>query len=516
MIHYAHRCAAAVFLLALWLPLSQQWGGWMDCIELGGVERTKAVEDLTFERWFAGDYQRDVDGWYERHVGFRGRIIRTDNQIRLSLFGDLKGEVLLGKSDWLFSRAYLPSFCRTDAKRTRQIENRVRRIRALHAALRNRGVGMGVLITPIKTRLYREFLPDREAGAATGDAKTMYSVAKALLARSGVPVWDFSARAAKWKKTAEFPLFPAGGMHWSERVGKRAGIELLDEISKELGRKFNKLELLPATDLAKPTSMDSDLAWMSNVWDLERIEGKSQSHEVVLHPGENGERARILIVGGSFMWSPTHALELACDRLTTYYYFNSRFEHVGEDKDIQGEPIRFTDQELSKQILDYDYVIIECNELVPNEMGSGFLHAALTAFRVGARIAADRERISVGRDGQQDLTMTISAGLEHADRQFLVVGSMTGTKPGFDLRGFTVPLRWDSYTKVSLAAANTPMFASFRGRLGGDGRATATLRVAGLAGLSFPAHDLWHVVLVLDELGNPIAASNAVRTTVTR
>ncbi|MFH1998490.1 MAG: C25 family cysteine peptidase [Planctomycetota bacterium] len=88
-----------------------------------------------------------------------------------------------------------------------------------------------------------------------------------------------------------------------------------------------------------------------------------------------------------------------------------------------------------------------------------------------------------------DIDLTVEAGSGYANRTYLLLGSLSGTFPGFALPGGKVlPLNWDGLTDMLLAFLGTPVCLNFMGTLDGNGNASATLNTYGpldpnLAGL---------------------------------
>lgn len=82
------------------------------------------------------------------------------------------------------------------------------------------------------------------------------------------------------------------------------------------------------------------------------------------------------------------------------------------------------------------------------------------------------------------VAFTLAAGASNGNRNYLMLGSVTGTAPGTPLPGgFAVlPLNWDAFTDLALLLANSPVFSGFMGKLDTGGGATATLNVPPLAG----------------------------------
>jgi aminopeptidase N len=78
-------------------------------------------------------------------------------------------------------------------------------------------------------------------------------------------------------------------------------------------------------------------------------------------------------------------------------------------------------------------------------------------------------------------TLALSAGLNHMNRGYVVLGSLTGVLPGIPLpEGKVLPLVFDGFTTAVLYSLNTPTFANFLGTLSGTGQATASLVIPNL------------------------------------
>ena len=78
---------------------------------------------------------------------------------------------------------------------------------------------------------------------------------------------------------------------------------------------------------------------------------------------------------------------------------------------------------------------------------------------------------------------------DHAGRNYLLLGSVSGTDPGTPLPGgqAVLPLNWDTFTNVVLSLLNSSIFSGFMGTLDGTGYAAASLNlppVPGMAGIT--------------------------------
>ena len=78
------------------------------------------------------------------------------------------------------------------------------------------------------------------------------------------------------------------------------------------------------------------------------------------------------------------------------------------------------------------------------------------------------------------------AGPNNGSRNYLLLGSVTGTSPGTTLPGgmATLPLNWDAFTGLVVTYANTPIFKDFMGVLDSNGAASAKLSLGPVPGFA--------------------------------
>ncbi len=114
--------------------------------------------------------------------------------------------------------------------------------------------------------------------------------------------------------------------------------------------------------------------------------------------------------------------------------------------------------------------------------------------------------------GTQNLALDF--GLAHANRGYLILGSLSGTVPGFVLDGQLVPLVPDAYFLYTVQAAGLPPLLGGVGMLDASGRAQASFTLPAGLPPSVVGLSLWHAAIVYEPSGAPPfvrAASNAER-----
>jgi hypothetical protein len=106
----------------------------------------------------------------------------------------------------------------------------------------------------------------------------------------------------------------------------------------------------------------------------------------------------------------------------------------------------------------------------------------------------------------------LDAGSAQAGRTYLLLGGVTGLKPGFALPGgvASLPLNRDAFTDLMMGLVNTPAFSSFMGALDATGEGAAQLNAPPL-----PPSSAGLMMFYAYCLGNPYDfASNAVSVEV--
>lgn len=92
-------------------------------------------------------------------------------------------------------------------------------------------------------------------------------------------------------------------------------------------------------------------------------------------------------------------------------------------------------------------------------------------------LASDALTISASTGGVVHFTLT--AGASNESRNYIILGSVSGTSPGTPLPGghAVLPLNWDPFTKALMPLINSALLQNFMGKLDEEGNGAATLNV---------------------------------------
>ena len=137
-------------------------------------------------------------------------------------------------------------------------------------------------------------------------------------------------------------------------------------------------------------------------------------------------------------------------------------------------------------------------------------HVAATRRRytAGSAVTLSQPWLNAGTGGQTQIQLDV--GPAGAGASYLVLGTLSGTAPGFLWRpGFPVPINVDFVTQAFAADPNGVFLANGLGLFDGQGRATATLTVP--PGLLQPLvwSSLHWSFLSADLLGRPVCVGDA-------
>ena len=302
----------------------------------------------------------------------------------LSVFGEVKPPRLLGRGDYLFDGDYHPR----NGVNLEPLENLFPLVSALNEMNRQfvkRGVALLVVFSPVKT----QFLPDQQPKAwlryprTPAEPRTADLIATTLT-NLGVPAFDFEPWFESRRATASAPLFTKGGVHWSTYGASLAGAELLRCLAALTKKPFPELVVTGARPVDTPPDSDADLADLVNVWDTRRFWSPPMAPVIEKRMPENGTRARILIVGTSFVWNLTDLYQRqdVCSELEVWYYARTRVRFVGSPGTNLGErtPIDLETLDFEAELRRFDAVVLEAPRTNADKVGFGMPLAATRAL----------------------------------------------------------------------------------------------------------------------------------------
>jgi hypothetical protein len=388
---------SVLFFLLTTLPGLQMIFGFSKEEPLHGVEQTigDSFPKFSLSSFFAEDFQKSVNTWFNGNLGYRPDLIRSDNQLNFSVFGEISSNyaspLVLGRRNTLFEKLYIDSYSGRWYLREKALERVVKKLAELHRLLKARGIVFTVLITPSKAAIYPEDIP-RKYRNRNFDYETQSNYHRfiPLLEKYHVPYVDGHRLAAAFKVQSSFPVFAKGGTHWTEYTACKVSQVLLEQISRRGNKQLPLLRCEPIEMKSIPEPFDRDLADLCNLWNALPLyetlpyplpsasasaTSPADQPAAVFHP-------QMLFVGGSFLWSVFHYLDAQniYSSRDMWYYYSRQFHFPGDE--IQ--PLDKGHIDWEQRVFGKDVVVLEVNESSIHQIGSGFISDALTALRKAA------------------------------------------------------------------------------------------------------------------------------------
>ncbi len=90
-------------------------------------------------------------------------------------------------------------------------------------------------------------------------------------------------------------------------------------------------------------------------------------------------------------------------------------------------------------------------------------------------------------------------GAAFANRFYLVLTGMSGSKPGLQAGSLNIPVNFDAMSKLGLAALNTPIFHSFFGKLDALGRGSSRFQIPAALASNFKGRTLVFSSVLIDK-----------------
>lgn len=330
-----------------------------------------------------GSLRRALEDRLQRGLGFRGLMVRVDNQLSLSLFGELKaGKLVLGLDDQVFERVYINTLNCRDSLPDEELRRKVLAIKELRLRLNERKKELLFVISPSKATIYSDKVPDKYKLDPSVRRPCNYPRVIRMLEEEGVPYVDGKVFYEHMWSGGDHRPFPKGGVHWSFHSSYYFTHEMLDRLSALMGRNIVMPEPEFWRDESIPEGSDGDIGRMANVFDEARLRDDNYQYPEFDKNKGHYMRPVMLIVGGSFSEhiSDTLANSGAVNLFQWLERYKSRsFFYAGGQWDIR--PI--TEEPSAASIgntfymLNPDIVIIENNEQSLGNIGFGFLEDAL-------------------------------------------------------------------------------------------------------------------------------------------
>lgn len=353
------------FLPLIWLP------------SLHGATFDAKAPEFTVDACLSGELTKDIDAWVDENFGFRSILIRSNRQISLSLFGDVRENnngIFLGENYWLFGESYVAAHIRDghfshDPQSAQDFANKLKKLKEY---CNSKGTDFFLIIAPSKTEIFPEYLPHSLQNR--DQAQTDYRVLQPLL-EENIVIDGHEWFLKKKQERVPYHLFSRAGTHWTQK----AAFEFLKYTTSKVNE--NKFVYLPTPrstedEHDRNRGADQDLLLLLNIWD-KKVGTNTLEYPIIKPlPEEESSSAIPIVVGDSFAWPFIKYMtdSKMVENVEMYYYFNSFHVFPGGDK------LEFNKEEfaLDDFIRAGDPIFILVNETGLWSQAWGFLDAAVS------------------------------------------------------------------------------------------------------------------------------------------
>ena len=353
----------SIFSLIFLLPILQSITGFIPPEKLAGVESSAPLPQTSLKNFKEGSFQKDFEAWFSKIYGLRGYFIRTENQINYSLFNQIDSKLVLGKKNQLYERAYIADYIKRDTlKSEEEIKKFALNLKRLQKHLNKNGTKFIFIITPSKTSIYPEYIPDYYDKFKNRDDTSNYEKLIRYLKKYSIKYLDANAFCIELKKTSKYPLFPKGGTHWNYYTALLFTQKIIKEVELMLGKPLNLLDCEGIKLLDTPFGSDDDIAKLLNIWNNAVFIEKSIHPCVKESESLGAVKPKVLFVGGSFVGN-------------LLYWINQFdvFSHGTEFNRYYRTKIASKKEEIYSK----DVIILETNVQAIPMAGFGFIEAVM-------------------------------------------------------------------------------------------------------------------------------------------
>lgn len=363
-----------LILLMTLLPLSQTLLNYAKVEPLNGYFEKSEFPTIVAKYWFDESLQPRLEAYLENIIGFRPFFIRLSNQLRFLLFRDAQANgVIVGKDNYLFEEDYILSHLGYDFVGREKVVEKLRLMKEVQDELKERGTEFLFVLAPGKGTYYDEKIPENYQ-MQNGLGKTNYVAYRNGLLGRGINHIDVNHWFLNGKDSAQYPLYPKNGIHWS-RYGELIFLDsLMDQLNGLNEKEWPLIELRKGKFSQEMEGTDEDIEEGMNL--LFQIEDDVMYYpEFEVRIPEGAKKPKAAIIADSYfsqLFDDTITLR-AFDN-AAFWYYNREIYHYGESG------VDYFDNNFIESLSGLDLIILISTESNLKDLGSGFIEQLHTAL----------------------------------------------------------------------------------------------------------------------------------------
>lgn len=258
---------------------------------------------LSWNNWYDGSYQADIDAYLSDHNGFNPLLIRLHNQIDFSLYHELHAEgVVAGKDGQYFEYDYIRSLVGEDYLGEEIIGKKIRKLAFLQRFMKDSlDIDLLFILEPGKATCYQENIADKylRLQKEENNYREILNQSK----KYGVTLVDYNSWYAGLRDTASHPLYSQYGTHWSSTGMWYVADSLLKLIASRNDLNLRKVEVDTIVTAEPSRNPDYDMGDAMNLLIKLKDEVAMAYPEYTFEPAsDQHDRPNVLVVGDSYYW----------------------------------------------------------------------------------------------------------------------------------------------------------------------------------------------------------------------
>lgn len=363
-----------LFLVLICIPLANMFLFPKAVPKLKGAVVKAKKPEFKQDDWFGGTFQTKYENFLSDNIGIRPFFIRLHNQIKYSLFNEVRANsVLLGKENYLYELNYIKAYNGTDFIGTDSISLQCIKLKTIADSLESKGITFLVCLAAGKGTFYPEYFPEKYKQPETDS--TNYKAYAQKLRQLKVPHIDINKWFLQMKDTSQCMLYPQYGIHWSHYGKLLAADTIVAYIEQARKITMNRLKI---NEQEKSTTLkegDYDIGDGLNLLFQLPSEEMCYPNFSWVSKGE-AKKPKTVVISDSFYWGMFN-MGMASNvfDLGGFWYYNNEMypESFTEKKSVKSINLI---SELEKN----DVIILMGTEANLSHLGWGFVDRAYNEF----------------------------------------------------------------------------------------------------------------------------------------
>ena len=363
-----------LFLFLFWIPLFFWIANLYKEKPLYGayVPRNKPV--FVDSLWFSGKYQEMAEGYINDSIAFRNFFVRFRNQVDYTFFNKTHAiDNFVGKEGNLVAESHLDFYYGKTGQWPTSLEELGFKLKKLQDTMEREGKTLLIAIAPNKGFTYPEMAPfwyQKRQAQSVNDYEAFVKNCR----KNRVKTIDFQNWFYGLKQNVSEPLYPWGGVHWTQFLATQA----LDSLVKHVG--FLRSEKLPSLIrtgvevVDTPRYSDNDMEKLLNLLTGARKDKYQYQKFRIDTTGKKKIDLALISDSYGFSWFFENQVQQVFNKWSNWYYF----KRVDSNQPSHGKSV--SQVSLQEQIKLHDVFVILSTGTNLSEIGWGFIQKAYDLY----------------------------------------------------------------------------------------------------------------------------------------